>query len=962
MASKGNIVKFLHYTGTEQDWLKKINDGTWESAIVFGHIYDTQNRPIGKKIYAGQDSAGRDYIYDFISSNSGVSAKTFGTYDEALEYVSSDSAGEGQIVTVTGGSNKGSYIILQNVDNGDLELVVLNQFSAKWTYGSYADGWHNADALTTASVGGILEGTRLGTLIDETEGGDLSRIIETMLFAKLPPKIGNYKVQIDATQPQRKAKVSFSITDYELPATTKIYVNTIESTDDARIIDAVDGTNIVDALEPGTTYYILVESTNEKGTTTSDWKTIKTSIYQKPTVTMPSNITYQKKPNTNKAIMSFDQADVVDGDYDVSHTSKKYSLYDVDNDVIIKSGYENITGEELNYGQTYRIIFGFDAEYKDHTGDVEHFEYTSDDIFIKFPNDGGINITKVETGSYTAGAVHNITDEAANISFNAAARLTTASVKVYHQETIINTYNITNSIEASFELPTSDMVENVDDEILIELFDEYGVFDTKTIRVKYLVERPKIDKLNVIAGENQHRDAIVEFKVSGKAPITSKLYITTSNNIAGATPIDIDNEGTYTAEHLDANTTYYFTLVATNTGGQETSMTTLKTKAYVKPTATLSFDLVPTNTNNKLKLVSNSFNVTYNDYKSNGDETVYKLNGATKTLNQLTAGVYDYDTKYTIVASQNVVLADDTDDAVEVVSATANKTVNSVAPIISIVSINGEDYDETTDYIFDKNTFDVGLELNPGLHDANVEFKVNGVVVKIENNKTSGYGFVETISNLTPSEDAQTLEIVASNEYKSSTPLIFEFIFSKQIINYVGALGTNDTYTYNIDWQDGTDEDIEFSYTDFGNTPEEVVENSINESYDPLDTVDEFGDAITNQIGNFLVDAAEDTFEDLSTLDVLVKDGKEYSIYQTPASKDEDKGIIYAMVPDGLNISFYYPDITGNTPEKLAPCKKSSKAIIYDEEEYYIYYLTYGDGGNTFFASDFKIFILKEEI
>lgn len=98
------------------------------------------------------------------------------TYDEAVAYAATSPSGKLIIVNNDNDNNNGFYIVVLN------QLVRLDN---KYTYGEE----HDQDALTTKEVGGIPVGTRLGDLMDKTLGGDISRIIDKMLFAPAAPTV-----------------------------------------------------------------------------------------------------------------------------------------------------------------------------------------------------------------------------------------------------------------------------------------------------------------------------------------------------------------------------------------------------------------------------------------------------------------------------------------------------------------------------------------------------------------------------------------------------------------------------------------------------------------------------------------------------------------------------------------------------------------------------------------------------
>lgn len=121
MDNKGAIVRFLHFTGTTNQWNEKIDSGIWNNAIVFGYIFDGSK--VIKKIYAGQDSKDMSYVFDF-SKLDGISTITFSTYEEALDYLQTSDAKSGQLINVEIGEKNGNYIVLQ--DDDTLFLQKLN--------------------------------------------------------------------------------------------------------------------------------------------------------------------------------------------------------------------------------------------------------------------------------------------------------------------------------------------------------------------------------------------------------------------------------------------------------------------------------------------------------------------------------------------------------------------------------------------------------------------------------------------------------------------------------------------------------------------------------------------------------------------------------------------------------------------------------------------------------------------
>jgi len=92
MAAKGNNVKFIQFNGYLTEWNSKLHSPEWDNAVVFGYILDSATGKAYKKIYAGKDTVGLEYIFDF--------------------------------------------------ENG-----------GKWTYGSIEEGWHEATDLITNPIG-----------------------------------------------------------------------------------------------------------------------------------------------------------------------------------------------------------------------------------------------------------------------------------------------------------------------------------------------------------------------------------------------------------------------------------------------------------------------------------------------------------------------------------------------------------------------------------------------------------------------------------------------------------------------------------------------------------------------------------------------------------------------------------------------------------------------------------------
>lgn len=122
-------------------------------------------------------SAG-DCTWDVLySKDSPNSIKEYDYYNDAISDI--HNLATGQLVVIKYPTNNdntdGSYIVV-----GDTLLRIDNRYM----YGREFDG----DATTT-NVGGVAKGTKLSTLIDMTSGGDISRILDKILFAPSAPAV-----------------------------------------------------------------------------------------------------------------------------------------------------------------------------------------------------------------------------------------------------------------------------------------------------------------------------------------------------------------------------------------------------------------------------------------------------------------------------------------------------------------------------------------------------------------------------------------------------------------------------------------------------------------------------------------------------------------------------------------------------------------------------------------------------
>ena len=144
---------------------------------VGGVVQDTTLLDLYKQTNNGDISRLFDYIFFNPVENNSISIKEYDYYNDAISDIHNLMTGQLVVIKYPTNNNNtdGSYIVV----GGNL-LRIDNRYM----YGEEFDG--NA---TTTKVGGLARGTKLSTLIDMTNGGDISRILDKILFAPTAPAV-----------------------------------------------------------------------------------------------------------------------------------------------------------------------------------------------------------------------------------------------------------------------------------------------------------------------------------------------------------------------------------------------------------------------------------------------------------------------------------------------------------------------------------------------------------------------------------------------------------------------------------------------------------------------------------------------------------------------------------------------------------------------------------------------------
>jgi len=552
------LVKFVRYKGTVAEWEVDKARNIYNDAVVFAQLLDESDQSVKKVIYAGKE-ANLDFEY-FIRDNVTQSV-VFDKYTDAVQYLQTTAAKQGQTVIVKendiieiGGTSysdnsAGNYIIVYDEDN----LLALLRLDNRWQYGSVDDGWHTGNEATTATVGGIAAGTLLKDLIASTNHGDLSRIIEKMLF--MPAGV-DVDIAAEATgNKHRWIKVVFKVqntaTDYyvsydESKTTTtpmhvcdKTFLDTNPSVSRTTEGDKLVFTFVVNDtnLVPGRTYWFKGYGTNGV-TPTTKYDQAALDAYILPTATMSQNIRLESIPNTNKLKMVVNASDfiITYNDYKKQDETKFY-LDDVEHTI------EEITAMQLNYNQQYELSAVQSCVLTDQTSTVP-YDVSASTIKSSPSNIPYIAIKTIDGSTYDPLKSYVIYENHVTIGYEVAAAIYSSNEEIAindvscYNSSVFGTTPTLKTYNASNLLPSTSPQT-----IRIKNGDEYRS-DSVTFSFLYAQENPNY--VNVI----------------------SELLV---NDIGFDTPQQM-------FEYPDASTALYFTQCVTET---DTNIKDLST--YVDP-------------------------------------------------------------------------------------------------------------------------------------------------------------------------------------------------------------------------------------------------------------------------------------------------------------------------------------------------------------------------------------------
>ncbi|WQJ53781.1 MAG: hypothetical protein [Wendovervirus sonii] len=522
MAAQGNNVRFIQFNGTLNEWNGMIHnsDNPWFNAVVFGYIYDEVNDKVINKIYAGKDTYGVDYIFDF-----------------------------------------------------DKDVC-------RWNYGDVSQGWHDASTYITNKVGQITTDMTLGDLISATNGGNLSRIIEMMLFKQAGPQIITFTAMPKSGCEKHAITVSFKALNAD-----ECYMKITDNNGKVILDSSISSIYTQDFVQlvPDMKYTVFADAKNgdDSASLTTEVTTYRAS---QPTISF-NEITCTPKENTNYYTITDINLNIMYNDYGIDSVSTwKLGTYE-------GITLDDLMTKELRYGESYDIINHYKGkciyQYPGESGKYVYFDSDTSAAFIPLPTGYDIMITKVNNIPVSESTPYVAVDiPSFDVEYTVRPRIYSGSVDMMVDGSVYNTSDglIENTYTYTYNFGDKD---TGDYNINASLYDEYGYCcNSNIVTIRYEAVAPEITKFDINTYRNTNTiDASIDLTAINKRSMTIKITDTDNSRvIVNDMPV---TSIPYIASGLILDTNYEYVATAINGTKMDTSIKTYKTPAAIDAVVTI---------------------------------------------------------------------------------------------------------------------------------------------------------------------------------------------------------------------------------------------------------------------------------------------------------------------------------------------------------------------------------------